>query len=286
VSLGIYAVLLIPAELPGDAVEDLGQTLQWINPIAAVNNFLSEYLVNYRPFAEFWTWLISSVILAVLSVVLLLTITGSALRLEAGAGNKFWAKLRHAIGLSVIAGLIVFPFLASPAYAFQTDPLQTGGLIISINSEDKLLKTGDEIELNTVVANNAPEDSPPLIVAMNIINLDEDGEVVDPEDWSPQRTQYIDSLASGETIGLDWIVNPILEGDFMVYMALIPEPDNTEMTSLPVASSGIHLSVMPFNGLKPASILPFVIGEPIVLLAITYFVYRHRRQQIDLGGSS
>ena len=285
VSLGIYALLLVPAELPGDAVESAGQILQWINPMAAANHFLSEYLVNDQPFSEFWTWLLSSAILAVLSVVLLLRYAGSTLRLEAGAGSRLWAKLRRAIGLSVIAGLLAISLLASPAYAFQGDQAQAGGFTISIDSEYKLLTKGDEVEFNTVVTNDTPQASPPLTVAMNVINLDEEGDVVDPEDWSPERTQYINSLAPGKSADLTWTVNPIVEGEFMVYMVLIPEPASAEATTHPVASSGIHLTVAPFTRLTPGGVLPVAIGEPILLLAITYFVYRHRRQQIDMGGS-
>ena len=286
VSLGIYALLLVPAELPGDAVEVTGQIMQWINPVAAVNHFLSEHLVNYQSLAEFWTWLISSAILAVLSVVILLRYAGSNLRLDAGGGSKFWVKLRRAVGLSVIAGLIAVSLLASPAYAFQGAQAQAEGFIISIDSEYKLLKTGDKAEFNTVVTNNSPEASPTTIMAMNIINLDEAGDVVDPEDWSPERTQYINSLAPGKSADLEWTLNPILEGEFMVYMVLIPQPASAETTTHPVASSGIHLTVTPFTRLNRGGVLPLAIIEPILLLAITYFVYRHRRQQIDMGGSS
>ena len=55
---------------------------------------------------------------------------------------------------------------------------------------------------------------------MNIINLDAAGDVVDPEDWSPQRTQYMESLAAGKSVTLSWRVNAILDGDYLVYMVL------------------------------------------------------------------
>jgi ABC-2 type transport system permease protein len=284
VSLGIYALLLIPAELPGDVVEVTGQILQWTIPMAAVNHFLSEHLVNYGSVAAFWTWLISSAVLAILSFVLLLKSAGSTLRLEAGIGIKFWAKLRRAIGLSLIAGLLVVPLLTSPAYAFQGEP--TEDFVISIHNDYELVKTGEKVEFNTLITNNGSQTSPALIVAMNVINLDTQGDVVDPEDWSPQRTQFIHSLPAGQSADLDWIINPILEGEFMVYMTLIPQPAATKTTSHPVASSGIHLTVAPFAGLKPAGVLPIAIGESLLLLAITFFVYRRRRQQIDMGGSS
>jgi ABC-2 type transport system permease protein len=280
VSLGTYAVLLIPAELPGDAVETLGRFLQWIDPVAAVSYFLSEHLINYRPWSEFWTWLVSSVLLAVLSVVLLLGFTGSALRLEAGASNQYWKKLMRVIDLFIVAGTVTVVSMASPVHAFQAE-----SLVISVDSQYMHLKSGDEVEFDTMIANNTSVDAASLVVAMNIINLDETGEVVDPEDWSPERTQYIDSLESGETAEMNWIINPILEGDFLVYIVLVPYPSSAETTSQPVASPGIHLSVMPFSGTKTAGVLPVAIGQPIALLAITLFVYRRRRQQIDLGGS-
>jgi len=282
VSLGIYAVLLVPAELPGKSAGAAGQFMQWINPMAAVNHFLSKHLVNYRSVAEVGTFLTTSIVLAVLSFGTLLLV-GSGLRLEAGRGSKIWAKLGRAIGLSVIAGLLVASLLlTSPAFAFQGEQ----DLTITIDGDYKLVKTGDKVEFNTVVTNNSSQASPALIVAMNIINLDAAGDVVDPEDWSPQRTQYMQSLAPGESLNQGWIVNTILEGDYMVYMVLVPEPAAAETTSHPVASSGIHLTVAPFTRLNPGGVLPFAIGGPILLLAITYFVYRRRRQQIDLGGSS
>ena len=281
ISLGVYAVLLVPAELPGKSAGAAGQFMQWINPMAAVNHFLSKHLVNYRSVAEVGTFLTTSIVLAVLSFGTLL-LAGSGLRLEAGRGSKIWAKLGRAIGLSVIAGLLVASLLlASPAFAFQGEQ----DLTITIDGDYKLVKTGDKVEFNTLVTNNGSQASPALIVAMNIINLDAAGDVVDPEDWSPQRTQYMQSLAPGESVSQGWIVNTILEGDYMVYMVLVPEPAAAETTSHPVASSGIHLTVAPFTRLNPGGVLPFAIGGPILLLAITYFVYRRRRQQIDLGGS-
>ena len=49
VSLGLYIFFLVPAQLPGRAQTGAaGQFLQWVNPLAAVNHFLSKHLVNYR----------------------------------------------------------------------------------------------------------------------------------------------------------------------------------------------------------------------------------------------
>jgi hypothetical protein len=138
--------------------------------------------------------------------------------------------------------------------------------------------------VNTVISNSGTEPTQPVIVAMNIINLNAKGDVVDPEDWSPQRTQYVAPLPPGESTTLAWRVNAILDGDFMVYMVAIPSPGSPEATSQPVASSGIHLTVTPYTKLNPGGVLPYAIGGPLILGLVISVVYRRRRRQIDLGG--
>ena len=285
-SLGIFVLLVVPAELPGKSAGAAGQFLQWVNPMAAVNHFLSKTLVNYRPVSEFLTWLTTSIVFAVLTIGLLLFYAGPGLRLEAGKGGKLWARLSRAIGLLVSASLMVFSLAASPAYAFQGNQQRVEGLTISIDKTYNIGKTGDKVEFNTVVTNNGTEATAPLIVAMNVINLDAHGDVVDPEDWSPQRTQYMESLKPGESANQSWIINTILEGDYMVYSVLIPQPGSQNATSHPIASSGIHLTVAPFTRLNPGGVLPYVIGVPIALVVLMYFIYRRRNRQIDTGGSS
>ena len=285
VSLGLYILFLVPAQLPGRAQTGAaGQFLQWVNPMAATNHFLSKHLVNYRPLSEFWPWLESPVVFAVVVLGLLFLYAGPGLRLEAGKASKLWSRLARRAGWLVIAGLLI-SLGASPAMADQGAPPQAVDLQISVDLATTMVKTGDKVEFNSLVTNNAAEASLPLIVAMNIINLDAKGDVVDPEDWSPQRTQYIESLGPGESANLAWIINTILDGDFMVYMVLIPAPESQETTSQPVASSGIHLTVTPFTRLNPGGILPYIIGGPIVLLVVIVAVYRLRRRQIDAGGS-
>ncbi|MEW6239735.1 MAG: hypothetical protein AB1564_02875, partial [Chloroflexota bacterium] len=284
VSLGIFVLLLVPAELPGKSAGAAGQFLQWINPLAAVNHFLSKHLVNYRTLAEFWTWLISPVAFLIITCVLLFLFAGPTLRIEGGRPSKFWAKINRALGLSVIL-CILFSMTAFPALALQGEP-PGGNLQISIDMSYGLVKTGDKVEFNTVVTNAGSSASPPLIVAMNIINLDASGDVVDPEDWSPQRTQYLEALGPGESAELAWIINTILEGDYMVYMVIIPAPESKETTSQPIASPGIHLTVAPYTRLNPEGVLPYAIGTPLVVLLIIYALYRRRSREIDHGGSS
>lgn len=72
----------------------------------------------------------------------------------------------------------------------------------------------------------------------------------------------------------------------MIYMVAIPQPKGESITSHPIASPGIHLTVTPFTKLSPMGVLPVAMGSPLVLLLIIYFVNRRRIQNIDMGGSS
>jgi hypothetical protein len=188
------------------------------------------------------------------------------------------------VGLSVIAGLLL-AVSVTPAFALQAVQPQAGDFQITISMDHKAVKTGDSIPFSTVVTNVGTEPSRPAIVAMNIINLKSEGDVVDPEDWSPERTQYIDSLEPNQTTTLDWTVNAVLDGNYMVYLVAIPEPDTAETSSDIVTSPGLHITVAKFTKLNPGGVLPYAVGVPILLVVAIFLVFRLRRRQIDAGGS-
>lgn len=286
--LGLYVLFLIPTQLPGRAQTGvMGSLLQQVNPIAAVNHFLSKILVNNRTVGEWWPFLISPVVFALLIYGLLFLYAGPNLRLEAGRGSKLWSKIGRVIGVSGIVSFMLMAGTSSTlaqemgSMAYEQSPLQ-----LTIDMDYKTVQQGEHIIYNTTVTNHSTENSAPLCLAMNIINLDAAGDIVDPEDWSPQRTQYIESLAPGQSTTHSWRVNAILDGDYLIYMVAIPEPESKESTSRPVVSSGIHLIVTPFTKLNPGGVLPYAIGGPLVLIAGIIFLYRMRRKRIDMGGDS
>ena len=182
--------------------------------------------------------------------------------------------------LLVIAGLVtslaLFPAAAQAAQG-------SGGeqaLEITMDLPYTTVNAGDEIEFNTVVTNNGTEESPPMNVAMNIVKTGK-GDPVDPEDWSPERTQAVDSLAPGESVEQTWTVDAILEGDYMVYMTIIPKPDGPDTTSQPVSSPGLHLTVKAFSQTNPGGVLPVAIITPLVLILLSFLPRRRWRRGIS-----
>jgi ABC-2 type transport system permease protein len=293
VSLGLYILFLLPTQLPGHAQGGtLGLFFQWVNPMQAPNFFLARYLVNNRTLEESWHWLTTPFLLTVLVFGVLFLYAGPGLRLEAGAARRIRWPWSPATGLGLIACLLGLlagaPVVAQETAAAEPGPGGPAGapLEVSIDMVAKVVQAGSPVLYNTVVTNKGSEPLPPLILAMNIINLDAAGEVVDPEDWSPQRTQYLDKLGPGESFKHSWRVNAILDGDFMIYMVVIPAPAGPDATSQPVASAGIHLTVTPFTQLNPGGVLPYAIGGPVLVALAIFVVYRIRRRGIDSGEES
>ncbi len=292
-SLCLYLIFLLPTTLPGHAQAGfMGHLVQWVNPLAAPRVFLGSFLVNNKKLPDIvegigplWSWLAAPVVFAIIVFGLLFWYASPGLRLEAGRARKL--RSRATVVMAVIVCLLglltVTPLTAQEAASLTPEQLP---LEISIDMAYTTVKAGDPIFYNTVVTNKGTEASPPLCVAMNIINLRAEGEIVDPEDWSPQRTQYLETLAPGQSATLSWRVNAILDGDYLVYMVVIPEPAGKDATSQPIASSGIHLTVTPFTRLNPGGVLPYAVGGPLVLGLIIYLVYRQRHRRIDEGDAA
>ena len=142
------------------------------------------------------------------------------------------------------------------------------------------VKTGDEFKFDTLLENNGTEDSPPIVMAMNIIKISSSGDVVDPEDWSPQRTQYVPTVAAGDAVRQSWTIEAILKGDYMVYLVAIPQPADAGSTSQPVASSGLHMTVGAFSNLNPEGVLPVVIAVPIGVTVLLLLLIRFRLRRL------
>lgn len=283
ISLGIFFIFLLLGQVLGTTIGSVGNFLQWLNPIPAGFDFLSRLLVSNQTFEEVWTLLESPFVFTVLVLGLLFLYAGPSLTLEAGRVSKLWSKMSRMAGLSVIVCLLL-SLNASRAMALRNNQSQGEDLQITISMDHKSVKTGDSVQFDTVVTNMNADPTPPVIIAMNIINLNSEGDVVDPEDWSPERTQYLDSLEANQTATLSWTINAVLDGNYMVYMVAIPEPTGPEASSQVVTSPGLHITVAKFTKLNPGGVLPYAIGVPIVLVLAIFLMFRLRRRQIVEGG--
>jgi ABC-2 type transport system permease protein len=277
VSLFVAVLFLLPTQFPGTAQTGfMGKLVKRINPMESINQFLEKILVNNRTVEEMISWLASPIVLAVVTLVLLFLVAAPRLDLT-GDKMRTWRPRRKKAVLS----LLLFFALTSPTtptHAQTASP--AAALTITIDVATKELKTGDSLTYTTTVTNHQTKASAPLVVAMNLVNLG-DGDPVDPEDWSPLRTQHVAPLSPGGSADLIWTINAILEGDYLAYMVVIPAPDSAQATSLPVASQGIHLTVQQFSPLNPGGVAPVAFGTPLLLSLLLSLQLWQRRRQLD-----
>jgi len=290
ICLLVWLLLLLPTQLPGEAQKgDFGYWVQRINPMQASSEFLEKVLVNNRTVAERTPYLRSSVLAAVIVLLILFLFAAPRLRLEAGRARRMRARWGSLSGM-LLAALVLVCLGAGPAMAIGRHQVAVdkGGLRIVLEEDFVEVKTGDELQFQTLIENNGQEDSPPIILALNIIKLSSEGDVVDPEDWSPERTQYVNSVSAGDALRHSWTIEAILKGDYMVYLVAIPQPAGGDSTSQPVASSGLHLTVGAFQRLNPGGVLPVVIAVPLgvtmsLLLLVRLRLRRLARDEPDEG---
>lgn len=278
ISLLVYVIFLIPTQFPGSAQKgDLGYFVQQLNPLQASSEFLEKLLVNNRSWAERPTYLYATALSAAIILALLFFYAAPRLGHEGGMPRLIPPKKGRAVDALAGAGAMVL-FLISFALTIPSAAAQAvgGNLQIAVDLDYKTVNAGDELTFNSVVTNTGAEPSPPLNVAMNIVKTGK-GDPVDPEDWSPQRTQAIEVIAPGESVKQSWTVQAILEGDVIVYLTVIPKPKGPDSTSQLVASSGVHITIHPFAESNPGGVLPIAIGIPLALMVFSILLRRSKR---------
>jgi hypothetical protein len=209
-------------------------------------------------------------------------------QLEGGAPRLGRARRAAPAGVAALiaVGLLIGALLSGPLAATAASyPVlaETPAIEFEVDMDSASMNVGDEIEFTTTVTNADQVETPELVVAMNIINLRK-SDPVDPEDWSPERTQAVDPLGPGESAEQSWTVEAILDGEFMVYLTAIVRPGTAEETTLPITSPGIHMTVAAFQETNPGGVLPVALGMPIGLIVVAFLLRRYWRR--DRGRSS
>jgi hypothetical protein len=276
VSLAVWLLMFLLTQLPGEVQKgDLGYFVQRINPMQGSSEFLEKVLVNNRTIAEKAPFVRSSWIAALVVLALLFLVAAPRLRLVAGSARRARARWSSLAGVTLATILLLGMGAGVAASSPQQRPTD---LAVTIEQSALQVKAGDEIPFESLIENNGTENSAPVILAMNIINLK--GDVVDPEDWSPQRVQKVPSLAPGDSSRKTWTIEAILKGDYMVYLVAIPQPKGADATSEPAASNGLHLTVGAFTNLNPEGVLPVVIFVPLGVTVILLLVVRLRLRRL------
>lgn len=138
---------------------------------------------------------------------------------------------------------------------------------------------GEDLDLAIEVTNSGDESLADLVVHIDITALT-DSTSVDPEDWTSTLSRFAGEIGPGESVTVEWRIQPISAGTFSVYAVVLAADDDSV-----AASNVLQVSVDDRRSLNPNGILPVAIGAPVVIggLLATQLrrSRRHRPQATD-----
>jgi hypothetical protein len=174
--------------------------------------------------------------------------------------------------LAATVTMVVVAAAVSTAHASQVDS-EPSAVSIELDQTDLTVGPGEQFSIESTLQNSGDSQSG-LIAHLNILGADPDI-YVDPEDWSTERTQFLDELPAGETTQLSWTVRAIDSGELLLYVA-VSRPGAES-----VAVSGpLHVTVTGRRVVNPENVVPLVMATPLAVLALLGLTlvrrWRHR----------
>ena len=152
-------------------------------------------------------------------------------------------------------------------------------VVVSLDRAALSTRIGAGFDLGSTISNTGRRPLSGLIAHLNVVSLT-NGVYVDPEDWSPQRTKNVPTLAPGRSARIRWRVNAVNGGRFAVYVVAVPRRvPRTARTGLAIGSP-LSLRVVERRVFDSGGVLFLALGVPALLaLAMVGTRVRRRRTQ-------
>jgi hypothetical protein len=177
-----------------------------------------------------------------------------------------WARVKVplAAALIMVAAAVAVP----TSHASQVD---SNAVSVELDETELTVGPGEQFSFESTLHKTGDSQSG-LIANLNIVGADPDI-YVDPEDWSTERTQFLDDLPAGESTQLRWTVRAIDAGELMLYVAV----SSTDADSVAV-SGPLHVTVTGQRVVNPQNVVPLVMATPVAVLALLGLTLVRRRR--------
>jgi hypothetical protein len=202
-------------------------------------------------------WLMIGVSLTLLSTVvfpLVITITTSITNVTSTTNTFLPVQLAFGADMSAV-----------PATLTSSSSSSSNNIKLNVTSQQQVhAVAGQFISIKGTITNLSPTE--PVkggIAYISLVDL-KDKIPVDLEDWSAQKGLYIPSIASSQSLPLEWKVRLVKAGSYTIGMLFNKDSD---LSSPPAASSKVFLEVAPKLNLNPGNVLPVAFGVPAVLMS-------------------
>jgi hypothetical protein len=178
--------------------------------------------------------------------------------------------MRAALLVALLVGVMTW----LPAPALAVAPLS-----VKVVAEPAHVQTvlGDRFMITTEITNTGAAPSGEILAHLNVASI-EGSVYVDPEDWSPNRSQQL-SLQPGESRKIAWDIQAVNSGHFAAYVAVVPFGTKVAGNEPLMISPLVNVDVASKSTLTAGGALPVVVLVPLLLglAAAGVFFRAHRR---------
>lgn len=171
---------------------------------------------------------------------------------------------------------VVAPLLALVAALASASTVSAAATNVRISTEPASVVTsiGHKFTLRAAITNKTSAPTLGLIAHLNVLSLD--GSVyVDPEDWSSNRTRYLDPIAAGGSRTLTWKLQAVNSGSIGVYVAVLMR----DGARPPITGPTVRVAIARRQTLNSGGILPLALGIPALLTLLAGGLRIGRRRQ-------
>jgi len=178
-------------------------------------------------------------------------------------------RIRLAAALTVLVPVTLAALPAAAAADTSGDSLP---VTVTVDRRAVEAGPGQRITVRSRIENTGRETLRDLVAHLSVLSTDP-GVFVDPEDWSPERTQYVDELGPGESRTLTWSVQAVTSGPIQLLVSV------TQPGGAAVVSGGpVDLAVGGRRVVNAGGVLPLVLWVPAGVLAMFGTTVLRRRR--------
>lgn len=170
----------------------------------------------------------------------------------------------RSLRLALVALLAVV--LVATSTATAAAPAASTPVSVSLSRSSTSVGIGNSFSFTSAITNQSSAPVSGLVAHLNVLSFTH-GVYVDPEDWSSNRTRYLDSIPPGHSTTVSWTVKAVNGGDFGIYVATLGTPRASPAPAEPTVSPALVAHVTEQRNVNPQGVLPLALGIPAVVAA-------------------
>lgn len=181
-------------------------------------------------------------------------------------------SLRLALAALLAAVLVA----TSTATATAAAPAASTPVSVSLSRTSTSVGIGNSFSFTSAITNQSSAPVSGLVAHLNVLSFTH-GVYVDPEDWSSNRTRYLDPIPPGQSTTVGWTVKAVNGGDFGIYVATLGTPRAGPAPAEPSVSPALVAHVTEQRNVNPQGVIPLALGIPALVAAALGGVRLRRR---------